>query len=261
MCGRYTLRTPAHQLAEHFQLPLWADDPLPPRYNIAPSQNVLAVRTMPDGQRQWARLRWGLIPHWAQDAAIGNRMINARSETAAEKPAFRQSFAYRRCLIAADGFYEWSGVGPARRGYYIHRADGAPFAFAGLWDECSKLDPPVASCTILTTDANAGLRPLHERMPVILTPAAYADWLDPRPQATPQLLALLQMLDCDALNYYAVGKWVNSPMHDSPECLQPFEESADRAAESTSQPTTPHKRPTRSRHKPDTGQGLLPFEE
>ncbi len=256
MCGRFTLRTPAHQLAEHFQLPLFADEPLRPRYNIAPSQEVLAVCVDGDGRRHWARLRWGLIPHWAQDASIGNRTINARSETAAEKPAFRQSFAQRRCLIAADGFYEWSAAGPARRGYFIHRPDDAPLALAGLWDQWNKASPSIASCTVLTTSANECLRPLHDRMPVILEPENYAAWLDPRSQTAQQLATLLRPLANDALTYYAVGKLVNSPANDTPDCLRPLEEApaeAERRAPAK-------RRPGGRRHKPDAGQGWLPLE-
>lgn len=258
MCGRFTLRTPAQQLAEHFQLPLFADEPLAPRYNIAPSQAVLAIRNGPDGQREWARLRWGLIPHWAQDATSGNRPINARSETAAEKPAFRVPFTQRRCLIPADGFYEWAGA--ARRGYFIHRPNGAPLALAGLWDEWTGGDGPVQSCTILTTAANERLRPLHERMPVILEPPAYAAWLDPRPQGVERLKALLQPLANDALTYYAVGKLVNSPAHDAPECLRPWDDSAEGSAESRG-PSQAVRRSGGRWHKPAAGQGWLPLEE
>lgn len=260
MCGRFTLRTPAQQLAEHFQLPLLADAEYAPRYNVAPSQAVLAVRIDPaDGSRNWARLRWGLIPSWAQDAAIGNRTINARSESAAEKPTFRQSFAQRRCLIVADGFYEWAGTGAAKRPYYIHRADGAPFAFAGLWDRWTKGDAPIESCTILTTNANAVLTPLHERMPVILQPSAYVAWLDPRPQSTPQLQTLLSASANDALVYYPVGKPVNSPAHDTADCLTP--QSPDSSTEAVA-PQSPARRRSAPRSaKPGAGQGWLPLSE
>jgi putative SOS response-associated peptidase YedK len=177
MCGRYSLTTPTEALVA-----LFAAGPLEgfsPRYNIAPTQLVPAVR-MSEGERAWAWLRWGLIPSWAKDPAIGNRMINARAETVADKPAFRAALRRRRCLLPADGFYEWEKRDGAKQPYHIALADRAPFAFAGLWEHWQG-DEAIESCTILTTAANRRLAPIHPRMPVILAPEHYDIWLDTEP--------------------------------------------------------------------------------
>jgi putative SOS response-associated peptidase YedK len=183
MCGRFTLRTPQSVLVKQFALE--AEPTLVPRYNIAPSQPIAVVRALSQestaASRELVKLRWGLVPSWAQDPSIGNQLINARSETAAAKPAFRSAMRHRRCLIPADGFYEWKKIGKQKQPYFIRRPDDKPFAFAGLWDRWT--DPegrPLETCTILTTDANELLRPLHNRMPVIVEPADYAAWLDPQ---------------------------------------------------------------------------------
>ncbi|MCZ6603891.1 MAG: SOS response-associated peptidase, partial [Alphaproteobacteria bacterium] len=193
MCGRYTLTTPSQAIVDLFAL-----DPGPnlaPRYNIAPTQAVFAVRLDPSGGREAAQLRWGLVPSWAKDPQIGNRMINARAETVREKPSFRSAFKGRRCLIAADGFYEWQKQKPGTKGgkqpYWITLADRGPFAFAGLWEhwtdgQGSKLE----TCTIVTCPANDLVAPIHPRMPVILGPQDHAQWLDPEtaPDAAASLL-------------------------------------------------------------------------
>src|SRR5262245_35107324 len=177
MCGRFTLATSRAQLADLFRL---AGGPeLPLRYNIAPTQPVPVVRAAGDG-RALALARWGLIPRWATDPAIGNRLINARSETVAEKPSFRDAFRKRRCLIPATGFYEWAKTAGGKQPYHFRLLDGRPFAFAGLWERWDRGGEPVESCTILTTAANAVVRPVHERMPVILPAEAFAAWLDNR---------------------------------------------------------------------------------
>jgi putative SOS response-associated peptidase YedK len=163
LCGRFTLRTSAREIAEEFGLTEVPD--LAPRHNIAPTQPAPLVRR----PRQLELLRWGLIPPWAEDAKVGSRMINARAETVATTPAFRRAFQTRRCLIIADGFYEWHNRVP----HLIHRRDNRPFAFAGLWDRWKGID----SCTIITTDSNDLVRPLHDRMPVILSPEDYDRWL------------------------------------------------------------------------------------
>ena len=223
MCGRFTLHTPAHRLAEAFgvgELPN-----LPPRYNIAPSQDVVAIRRAAGGgPRELVPLRWGLIPFWAKDPAIGNRMINARAETAAEKPAFRAAFRARRCLVVADGFYEWQKTtGGAKQPYYIRLKDDAPFAIAGLWERWS---PPegeaVESCALLTTAANDLLRPIHDRMPVILAPAAYDAWLEPAPLSTAVREALLRPYPADEMAAYAIGRLVNDPRTDEAACIAPL---------------------------------------
>jgi putative SOS response-associated peptidase YedK len=219
MCGRYTLATSEAALQAEFGL-----DEIPadyrPRYNIAPSQEVLAV--IRDGDRLRAGwLRWGLIPFWAKDPSIGNRMINARAETLATKPAFRQAFERRRCLIIADGFYEWQAEGAVKVPYWIHREGRRPFAFAGLWDRWRPPEgEPIVSCAIVTTRATEALRPIHERMPVILPPGARERWLDPD-AGREELMALLTPYPGADLAAHAVTTLVNSPRNDIPECIAP----------------------------------------
>jgi len=230
MCGRFTLRAPASVIAEQFAL--FELPPFTPRFNIAPSQPVAVVRLAPgrggpdaaepDGELVW--LRWGLVPSWAKDPAVGNRMINARAETAAEKPAFRAAMKRRRCLVAADGFYEWQRRGPGRRKqpYFIHRRDDAPFAFAGLWESWEGADHSyLETCTLLTTEANDLMRPIHDRMPVILAPEHYAPWLDlPHPDPR-SLTPLLRPAPSDPLEALPVGTYVNRPGNEGPNCIEP----------------------------------------
>jgi putative SOS response-associated peptidase YedK len=167
-------------------------------------------------------LRWGLIPEWATEPGIGNMLINARSETAAQKPAFRASLRRRRCLIAADGFYEWKTEGRTKQPYFIHFFDDRPFAFAGLWDRWEGPDhSAVESCTILTTDANELMKPIHQRMPVILDMHHYEKWLDPAEQDAARVLPLLQPYFDRGLEASPVGRAVNSPRHEGPDCLTP----------------------------------------
>ena len=222
MCGRFTLRTPAHRLAEAFGV-----DALPnlaPRYNIAPTQDVVAIRHADDG-RELTMLRWGLIPGWAKDPAIGARMINARAETVAEKPSFRAAFRQRRCLIAADGFYEWRTTAEApkapKQPYYIRLESDAPFAIAGLWERWR--DPAgatIESCTLITTEANAVLAPIHHRMPVILAPADYDAWLEPRPASAAALHDLLRPYPGAAMTAIPIGRHVNNVRNDDPACIE-----------------------------------------
>jgi putative SOS response-associated peptidase YedK len=220
MCGRFTLTTPTPVLAELFLFP--DPGPEPPRYNVAPTQAVATVRAGADpGHRELAWCRWGLIPSWADDPAIGNRMINARAETAAEKPAFRSVIRHRRCLILADGFYEWQKRDGAKQPYYFRRKDGRPFAFAGLWDRWQDGDKRIESCTILTTDANDLLRPVHNRMPVILEPEAYERWLDPAVQKVDEVKPFLQPYRAGDMQSYAVSLVVNNPRNDVPKCIEP----------------------------------------
>ena len=224
MCGRYTLSDPGNLVEE-----LGAQGnpaALSPRYNIAPTQNVPAVCVDSDGERQLAPLRWGLIPFWAKDKSIGNRMINSRSETAAEKPAFRHAFEKRRCLLLADGFYEWkrdrSAEGkPVKQPYFIHLADQRPFTFAGLWEFWDRdPDDPTYSCTILTTAANDRVSELHDRMPVILEGAARDAWL--APEADPAMLQdFMAPLDNHRIAFHAVSRIVNSPKNDVAACMEP----------------------------------------
>ena len=218
MCGRYTLRTPVETLAEEFGI----SDPLPEiptRYNIAPTQEVAAVLEE-DEERKLEMLRWGLIPSWADDPAVGNRMINARSETVAEKPSFRTAFRKRRCLILADGFYEWQKTNGGKQPYYIRMKNGSPFAFAGLWESWDKYGGEIRSCTILTTDANEMVREVHHRMPVILPPETYDLWLDPDMWETEPLLDLLRPYPDDGMEAYPVSRFVNSPSNDDERCVE-----------------------------------------
>lgn len=228
MCGRYSITSPTEAIQRVFKIPERPN--LPPRYNVAPTQEVPAVRLETgedrDGGRHLAMLRWGLIPFWADDAGIGSRLINARGESAAEKPAFRAAFKRRRCLIVADGFYEWQKPkqkAGRKQPYRIALQDGAPFGFAGLWERWT--DPqdgsPVESCTILTTEANALCRPLHDRMPVILHPDGFDTWLDPAVAAA-DAKALLQPYPSDAMTAYPVSPKVNNVANDDPEVIAPL---------------------------------------
>jgi putative SOS response-associated peptidase YedK len=225
MCGRFTLTSPASLLADLFEIEPPAG--LVPRYNIAPTQDVLVVRRPdPAGPREGAMLRWGLVPSWARDVAIGSRMINARSETAAEKPSFRAAMKKRRCLVPADGFYEWAArdEGP-KQPYRITLADGEPFAFAGLWEHWHDVeeDALLETCTILTTSANDRLRELHDRMPVILPPPAWDEWLT-RPPDEDARARLLGPYPGETMRWYAVSRAVNSARHDDPSLIDPLEE-------------------------------------
>jgi putative SOS response-associated peptidase YedK len=194
--------------------------PLQPRYNIAPTQQVAAVRHGQQG-REMVLLRWGLIPSWARDPSIGNRLLNARAETITEKPSFRSALKHRRCLIVADGFFEWQSIQGKKQPRYCRLRDGKPFAFAGLWEHWSLGEnEPVQSCTIITTEANELVRPLHERMPVILPPDAYQPWLDTAGQGVEQVLSLLRAYSSKDMIAYPVSMRVNSPRHDDPGCIE-----------------------------------------
>lgn len=221
MCGRFTLTVPGEQAAQQFGL----SDPsvkLAPRYNIAPTQPVAAVRAAETG-RELALLRWGLIPPWAKDLSIGARMINARAETAAEKPAFRSAMKQRRCLILADGFYEWQTTGSSKQPFYFRVAGDGPFAFAGLWEHWrSPQGDQIHSCTILTTEANELVRPLHDRMPVILRPEDYGRWLDPALRDAAAVADLLAAYPADAMHTYPVSKSVNRVSNDGAELIAPL---------------------------------------
>jgi putative SOS response-associated peptidase YedK len=220
VCGRYTLATPDHQ-AIRARFPVGESIEIRQRYNVAPTDEVLTVTTDKQGAPRGELLRWGLVPSWAKDPSIGSKMINARVETAAEKPAFRRAFEHYRCLIIADGFYEWQRTSSGRRPFRITRDDREPFAFAGLWsiwhaDEHRTL----RTCTILTTAANSAIASLHERMPVILTPGHEQEWLDL--DAPPERLQeLLAGLPARRTEMAEVGRAVNDVHNDGPECLDP----------------------------------------
>ena len=221
MCGRFTLTISPEQLQQ--AIPgLIIPFGMAPRYNIAPSQPVAVVPN--DGELKLDFYVWGLIPSWAKDPAIGSRMINARAETLAEKPSFRSAFRRRRCLIPADGFYEWQQTPglKTKTPIYIRLKSGEPFAFAGLWENWNAPDGSnVLSCTIITTAPNALMEPIHNRMPVILPAAAYARWLEPGEQKPAELQALLQPYPAEAMTAFPVSTLVNRPENDVAACIQP----------------------------------------
>ncbi len=221
MCGRYTLAAPdPFDLRARF--PLGERVEIRQRFNVAPGDDVLAVTTSREGTPRGETLRWGLVPHWADDPASGYKMINARAETIAERPAYRDAFERRRCLIVADGFYEWQPrPGRPKQPWWITRSDGAPFAFAGLWAIWhGPGDLVLRTCTIVTTQASASLRELHDRMPVILPPDAEAAWLDPSTDHSEALDLLVPWPDA-ATARRPVGSAVNDARYDGPECLDP----------------------------------------
>jgi putative SOS response-associated peptidase YedK len=220
MCGRFVQYSDPDAIAEHFDLE--TDLSSEARYNVAPTQPVLAVRLDQDGARELVRLRWGLIPFWSKGPDNRFSMINARAETVASKPAYRAAFAKRRCLIPADAFYEWQPGQPHKTPFAIRRLDESPFAMAGLWERWKSDEGQVIeSCTIIVTDANALLAPIHDRMPVILEPCDYKRWLAAEGADMEQLQALLKPADPDGWQAYAVSSAVNRPSNDSPALLEP----------------------------------------
>ncbi|HXF86270.1 MAG TPA: SOS response-associated peptidase [Anaerolineales bacterium] len=221
MCGRFTLTVNPADMQDTFgeyEFP----KTFVPRFNIAPSQPVLVIPN--DGMNKADFFIWGLIPMWAKDPSIGNRLINARGETLAEKPAFRSAYKYKRCLILADGFYEWkASTGKrAKIPYFIHMKDRKPFAFAGLWDVWESPDGSnIKTCTIITTVPNELMEPIHNRMPVILHPRDYAKWLDPAPQTPESLEPLIKPFPAEAMAAYPVSTLVNAPANEGPELIVP----------------------------------------
>ncbi|MBM3214643.1 SOS response-associated peptidase [Candidatus Poribacteria bacterium] len=222
MCGRFTMATPSPELARLFDL-----EEMPtvaPRYNVSPTQNVLGIRARgEDGsQREAAWLRWGLIPGWAKDPSIGARMINARSETAAEKPSFRTPLRRRRCLIPADGFYEWRRTGSQKQPYLVRVRGGEPFAFGGIWDVWRQGDDVVIeSCAILTTEPNDLMVSIHDRMPVIIRPEEFDLWIDPSMQKPGDIAHLMAPFPASEMDAIAVTTRVNNPANDDPQCAVP----------------------------------------
>lgn len=219
MCGRFTLFDPGEALADIFGL---AEADLPgPRYNIAPSQPVAAVRLAPEGAgRELVMLRWGLVPPWAGDPSIGNRMINARAEMAPSMPAFRAAFRSRRCLVPASGFYEWKRLAGRKQPYHVRMRDGRPFAMAGLWERWQGASgPALETCLLITTEANELLAPIHDRMPAIVSPDGYDLWLSGAAADARRLLALLRPCPPDRMEAREVGTKVNNPANDFPELI------------------------------------------
>ncbi|WP_414541234.1 SOS response-associated peptidase [Nostoc sp. CCY0012] len=223
MCGRFTLNQSSAALAEFFQVKSIPN--LAAQYNIAPTQRVATVLHNPEsGSNEFQQLRWGLIPSWAKDASMGAKLINARAETVAEKPAFRSAFKHRRCLVLADGFFEWQRQNGKKQPFYFRLVDGQPFGFAGLWEKWrSPEGEEITSCTILTTAANELLQPIHERMPVILAPQDYDLWLNPQMQTRETLQPLLCSYPSQAMTAYPVSTIVNNPRHNTPECIREWE--------------------------------------
>jgi len=221
MCGRFTLISSLDLLKRIFKLnrgPL-----LPPNYNIAPTQPTAAIRLAPDREREMTAMRWGLIPSWAKDEKFSVKAINARCETVFENPAFRWAVRQRRCLVPTDGYYEWNKQGQTKRPYYIRLSDGASFAFAGIWETWSGPDEePVESCSILTTEANSLLQPIHPRMPVILSPNDYEPWLDPARDTPDSLAPMLKPTPSEAMVFHPVHPRVNAHTHNDPQLIEPY---------------------------------------
>jgi putative SOS response-associated peptidase YedK len=225
MCGRFTLTAEPGIVARRFGAPPTSGGNRKPRFNVAPTQTVVTVTAA--GERQIEQMKWGLIPKWAEDRAIGAKMINARAETLAEKPAFREAFKRRRCLIPADGFFEWQAIGKRKQAWHVRLKSGEPFAFAGLWDQWTAPDgEPVKTCTIVTTGPNELMSRFHHRMPVILHPADEAAWLDPAITAPDRLLPLLGQYPAALMEAYTVSDLVNRVANDSPQLVLPLDLSA-----------------------------------
>ncbi|MCS6903066.1 MAG: SOS response-associated peptidase [Candidatus Bipolaricaulota bacterium] len=220
MCGRFTLTLRAEQLEARFGVQLSAL--YQPRYNIAPTHEILALVSDAQGRRL-ERFRWGLIPHWAKDPKIAQRLINARAETLWEKPSFREAVKRRRCLILADGFYEWRQTPQGKKTpIYVRLKSQEPFGFAGLWETWNSPDgQTVKTCTIVTTEPNELIKPIHQRMPVIVPRDFEELWLDPSSKARAELERVLRPYRAEELELFDVSSAVNSPTHDGPECIAP----------------------------------------
>lgn len=226
MCGRFVQFSSLRTLEANFPIDAIAAD-VKPNYNVAPTQEVLAIIHQTD--RRLEKLRWGLVPSWAKNVSGASRLINARAETAAYKPSFRAAFKRRRCLIMADGYYEWQGEKGNKQPYYIALPSKRPFAFAGLWETWQRQNAPgdepiYKSCTILTTAASESIQDIHHRMPVILKPEIYDNWLDPNIQEADRLENILQHHLVRSMQYYPVSKLVNRVQHNSAENISPLTE-------------------------------------
>lgn len=227
MCGRYDFQG-VYEHGRDLELTRFFDVELgdlrpPPRFNIAPTQQIAAIRrTRDDARPRLVMLRWGLVPRWAKDLSFGARTVNARAESAAEKPAFRDALRRRRCLVPANGFYEWEKLGDFKRPWRFVVRGGEPFAIAGLWERWIGPDQaPVETCTLLTTDANESVRPLHDRMPLILPREAHAAWLDPELTDPAKLAEWMKPFPSSEMRAYPVSTRVNSPRNDDPSCIEP----------------------------------------
>jgi putative SOS response-associated peptidase YedK len=220
MCGRFTLHAPESRLWDAFQLAQSAPLGLKPRYNIAPSQSIPIIRDTGAG-RVMVMARWGLVPHWSKESKTKYSTVNARIETIAEKPVYRTSFKHRRCLIPADGFYEWKVVDRRKVPQHIRMKDGDVFALAGLWDHWEGDGERLESCSIIVMPANDAMKPLHDRMPAIIAPSQYDQWLDPTISDKAKIMGYLNSVPSTRLVPYPVSTWVNSPKHDDDRCIEP----------------------------------------
>jgi putative SOS response-associated peptidase YedK len=219
MCGRFTLHHAENEIVARFAVAEVAAH-VEPRYNVAPTQSVAAVIEHP--HRQLVAFKWGLVPSWAKDPSIGSRMINARAETIAEKPSYKQALAKRRCLIPADGFYEWKKMKGGSQPFHIRRRDGGLFAFAGLWERWEGGDGgPLETCTLITVEPNDLMAQIHDRMPAILKPEHEELWLDAKASYAPALTQLLRSYPDEELEAFPVSRAVNSPAHEGPSCVEP----------------------------------------
>ena len=219
MCGRFELHSAFEIIARLFGL-TGGDVAMPAGFNIAPGRDI-AIVVNEDGANRLAVCRWGFVPAWGKELNDGYKMINARAETIAEKPSFRQAFSRHRCLVVADGFYEWKSEGGKKRPYYIHRADGKPFGMAGLYNRWTSPDGvQICTSTIITTEANETLKPIHDRMPVIMQPGTYDLWLDPSVREKDKLLPVLNPCPDKDLELYEVSMKVNAPKNDSKELIE-----------------------------------------
>lgn len=227
MCGRFVQNFQFETLQKNFNTCTTASD-ITPNYNVAPTQEILAI-IKHDNENTLEKLHWGLVPFWAKDISIGSRMINARIETVSSKPSFRNAFKNRRCLIPANGFYEWKGEKGHKQPYYVFTPSGEPFAFAGLWetwnDKKSDDESVYKSCTIITTAASESILEIHNRMPVILDPNFYEKWLNVEKQDPKDLQTILQDGIIHDMKFYPVSTFVNSVKNNDPNCIKPIDEN------------------------------------
>jgi putative SOS response-associated peptidase YedK len=217
MCGRFNLTASPEDIAEHFQL-----QRLPkyqPSYNIAPARKILCIVELDDKLLKAVNLFWGLVPSWSKDTKNSHHLINARAETIREKPSFRAAFHKRRCLVVAQGFYEWQKIESGKQAFHIHRQDNQLFAFAGLWEHWQQEEQTLYSCTIITTEAAELMQPIHDRMPVIISPSHYHQWLDKTEDGN-QAYNLIDSVAYADITATKVSDWVNNPQHDDERCLE-----------------------------------------
>jgi len=225
MCGRFVQYSHLQTIQQILDVGTVSFEVIP-NYNVAPTQKILTV-IKHDNENKLEKLHWGLVPFWAKDVSIGSRMINARAETVSQKPSFRNAFKKRRCLIPADGFYEWTGEKGHKQPYYVSIPSGEPFSFAGLWESWSDKDNESVykSCTIITTAASESIREIHHRMPVILDPDFYEKWLNAEIQDSKELESVLQDGIIHDMKYYPVSTFVNSVKNNDPNCIKPIDEN------------------------------------